>query len=185
MGSNRVVLLTSLRSSAPNQLLSYKQIAAIGRLFVAFTSHPQTIEKTATSTHFLAPLRHPSPLSPVFATLTKTWGWGQGALPIPGLLPLPTNALRGVAPCIASFFCPNFQHSTFDFQPLSRNAVSLLLYFAASLSPPSTPNVRTSQGMMTCRKMTGSGQTFTWRPRWPPWGLIQASFGTSPLLRSR
>ena len=41
-------------------------------------------------------------------------------------------------------------------------------------------SVRTSQGMMTCRKMTGSGHTFTCLPRWPPWGLTQAVLGTSP-----
>jgi len=42
----------------------------------------------------------------------------------------------------------------------------------------------TSQGIMTCLNMRGSGHTPTWRPRWPPCGLIQASLGTSPLSRS-
>src|SRR6267154_2353629 len=49
----------------------------------------------------------------------------------------------------------------------------------------SGPNWRTSQGMITWRKIKGSGQTFTWRPRWPPCGLIHASLGTSPLFMIR
>jgi hypothetical protein len=48
-----------------------------------------------------------------------------------------------------------------------------------------TSSARTRYGIMTWWKMTGSGQTFAWRPIWPPCGLIHASFGTSPLLRIR
>src|SRR5260370_33333605 len=60
---------------------------------------------------------------------------------------------------------------------------SLLPYFAAPLLPASS--FLSKYGMITCRKITGSGHTFTCRPRCPPCGLIHASFGTSPLLRIR
>src|SRR5260370_22449221 len=62
---------------------------------------------------------------------------------------------------------------------LTRNAY--LFPSVASLLP--TPSFLTSHGIITCRKITGSGHTFTCRPRCPPCGLIHASFGTSPLLR--
>ena len=62
-------------------------------------------------------------------------------------------------------------------------SASLLLYFVASLLPVS--NFLTKYGIITCRKITGSGHTFTCRPRCPPCGLIHASLGTSPLLRSK
>jgi aerobic C4-dicarboxylate transport protein len=52
--------------------------------------------------------------------------------------------------------------------------------FAGSVS-----SVFTSQGIMTSLKMRGSGHTPTCLPRWPPRGLTQAVFGTSPLLMSR
>ena len=45
--------------------------------------------------------------------------------------------------------------------------------------------VLTSHGTITSLKMTGSGHTFTWRPRCPPCGLIHAVFGASPRLSSR
>src|SRR2546426_4529983 len=48
-----------------------------------------------------------------------------------------------------------------------------------------TLNARTSQGIMTWPKITGSGHTFTCRPRWPPCGLIHASLGTSPLFSNK
>src|SRR5260370_15421820 len=54
-------------------------------------------------------------------------------------------------------------------------------YFVASLLP--TSSFLTKYGIITCRKITGSGHTFTCRPRCPPCGLIHASFRTSPLLR--
>ncbi len=59
--------------------------------------------------------------------------------------------------------------------------------WAESIPYGRTPTsiVRTSQGIMTCLKMAGSGQTLTCLPRWPPWGLIHASLGTSPLSRSK
>src|SRR5260370_29890894 len=53
-------------------------------------------------------------------------------------------------------------------------------YFVASLLP--TSSFLTKYGIITCRKITGSSHTFTCRPRCPPYGLIHASFGTSPLL---
>src|SRR5260370_7241907 len=62
---------------------------------------------------------------------------------------------------------------------LTRNAY--LFPSVASLLP--TPSFLTSHGIITCRKITGSGHTFTCLPRCPPCGLIHASFGTSPLLR--
>jgi len=48
-----------------------------------------------------------------------------------------------------------------------------------------TASVCTSQGIITSLKMIGSGHTFTCRPRCPPWGLIHAVFGVSPLLIRR
>src|SRR5262249_46316026 len=44
---------------------------------------------------------------------------------------------------------------------------------------------RTIHGIRTLSKITGSGQTVGWRPKCPPCGLIQASFGASPLARRR
>jgi hypothetical protein len=64
---------------------------------------------------------------------------------------------------------------------LSPRLPPLSLYFAASLPP--TSSFLTNHGIITCRKITGSGHTFTCRPRCPPCGLIHASFGTSPVFR--
>ncbi len=63
----------------------------------------------------------------------------------------------------------------------TRHCYSLLPYFVASLLP--SPSFLSSHGVITSRKITGSGHTFTCRPRCPPCGLIQASFGTSPLFK--
>src|SRR6201989_842951 len=46
-------------------------------------------------------------------------------------------------------------------------------------------NALKSHGMITSLRIRGSGQTPTCRPKWPPLGLIHASLGVSPLLRSR
>src|SRR5437870_4298467 len=74
-------------------------------------------------------------------------------------------------------------------------AVALVLEFALFLSGRErchcgdsglvTLNALTSQGIMTWPKITGSGHTFTCRPKWPPCGLIHASFGTSPLFNNK
>src|SRR5229473_1553212 len=125
--------------------------------------------------------------------LQKTGGWGTQQclhkVPIhlaPSASPLrsaftPTGSGRlRVIPLSSA---PNFQLLTFNFQPVL--LLSLPLHILASLLPPSTSSFLTSHGIITCRKITGSGHTFTCRPRCPPCGLIHASFGTSPLLSSR
>jgi hypothetical protein len=43
----------------------------------------------------------------------------------------------------------------------------------------------TIHGIITSRNITGSGQTPFCRPRWPPWGFIQAVLGKSPALSRR
>jgi len=98
----------------------------------------------------------------------------RSALFFPFLLALSARLLRsaftptgsGRLRVILFSSAPNFQPSTVNFQP-----------------PPSTPSFLTKYGIITCRNITGSGHTFTCRPRCPPCGLIQASLGTSPLLR--
>src|SRR6266481_4742654 len=95
------------------------------------------------------------------------------------------NDLRETSAFSASlrypFLPPNLQPSTFNPQPLARNILTSLhpCVLASSLHIELSHEPRN----ITCRKITGSGHTFTCRPRCPPCGLIQASFGTSPLLR--
>src|SRR5713226_4222008 len=117
--------------------------------------------------------------------LQKTGGWGtqQCLHKVPIYLAPSASPLRSAFTptgsgrlCVIFFFSPNLR-------PLA--LVSLPLYILASLPPPSTSSFLTSHGIITCRKITGSGHTFTCLPRCPPCGLIHASFGTSPLLSSR
>src|SRR6266851_8865005 len=114
--------------------------------------------------------------------LQKTGGWGtlQCLHKVPIYLAPSASPLRSRRLCVILFFsAPNLHLLTFNYQPLL--LLSLPLYFVASLLP--TSSFLTSHGIITCRKITGSGHTFTCRPRCPPCGLIHASFGTSPLLR--
>jgi len=74
MGARQAVLLTPSKSSGSTQLLFYKQSPSVSPLFVTLTSRPQLTEKTATLSLFLATLTASSPVTPVFATLTKTAG---------------------------------------------------------------------------------------------------------------
>src|SRR6266436_8071915 len=97
------------------------------------------------------------------------------------------NDLRETSAFSTSLRYPFFPR-TFNLQLLTLNlllVISLRPYILASLPPASTSSFLTSHGIITCRKITGSGHTFTCRPRCPPCGLIHASFGTSPLLRIR
>jgi len=74
MLARRAVLLTPSRSFHPTQLLSYKQHASVSPLFAILTGRPQITENTATLSLFLATLTASAPVTPVFATLTKTAG---------------------------------------------------------------------------------------------------------------
>src|SRR5712664_3626926 len=74
MPSRAAVLLTPSESIRPPSLPFYKHRASISPLFAALTSRPQIIENALTLSPFLATHTDLSPVSPVFATHTKTTG---------------------------------------------------------------------------------------------------------------
>src|SRR6266850_84013 len=74
MLSRAAVLLTPSDSIRPPSLPFYKHRASISPLFATLRSHPQIIESTSTLSPFLATQTDLSPVSPVFATHTKTTG---------------------------------------------------------------------------------------------------------------
>jgi hypothetical protein len=73
MTSCQAVLLTPSKCAVLGPLPFYKQISPF---FAALTNHSQLTENTTTLSLFLATLTDSAPVSPVFATHTKTWGGG-------------------------------------------------------------------------------------------------------------
>ena len=74
MPSRAAVLLTPLESLHSPPLPFYKHPAPISPLFATLRSRPQITENTDTLSPFLAAHTDFSPVSPVFATHTKTAG---------------------------------------------------------------------------------------------------------------
>src|SRR5882724_11398657 len=72
MPSRAAVLLTPLEFSDSRSLPFYKHRARISPLFATLTSRPQIIENALTLSPFLATHTDFTPVSPVFATHTKT-----------------------------------------------------------------------------------------------------------------
>src|SRR5882724_10622048 len=74
MLSRAAVLLTPSDSIRPPSLPFFKHRASISPFFATLTSRPQIIENALTLSPFLATHTDLSPVSPVFATHTKTTG---------------------------------------------------------------------------------------------------------------
>src|SRR6266403_2115993 len=74
MLSRAAFLLTPSDSIRPSSLPFYKHRASISPLFATLRSRPQIIENALTLSPFLATHTDLSPVSPVFATHTKTTG---------------------------------------------------------------------------------------------------------------
>ena len=81
MVARHAVLLTPTKSSCPTQLPFYKQNASVSPLFAILTSPPQLAENTTTLSPFLATHTAPVPVTPLFATLTKTAGVAHPLFP--------------------------------------------------------------------------------------------------------
>src|SRR5271168_1881302 len=124
MGARQAVLPIPSKPSGPTQLLFYKQNASVSPLFAALTSRPQPAENTATLSPLLATLTTSLPVTPVFATLTKTAGVSLPLFPFwkspratrfprpsPARSPLPlcfhtlTNSLAGLKFTTPLFSC--------------------------------------------------------------------------------
>jgi len=81
MVARHAVLLTPTKSSCPTQLPFYKQNASVSPLFAILTSPPLLAENTTTLSPFLATHTAPVPVTPLFATLTKTAGVAHPLFP--------------------------------------------------------------------------------------------------------
>src|SRR5882724_13142117 len=101
MLARQVVLLTSSRSAHPNQLLFYKQGATLSPLFATLTDNPQLSENKATLSPFLATHMDVPPVSPVFATHTKTTGVYTNSSYFGACRVQP----RGIRYCSSRFLC--------------------------------------------------------------------------------
>ena len=74
MGARQAVLLTPSKSAYPYQLPFHKHLASVSLLFATLTSHSQITENRATLSLLFATHTGCVPVSPVFATHTKTTG---------------------------------------------------------------------------------------------------------------
>jgi hypothetical protein len=81
MRPRRAVPLTPLKSRGLTRLLSCKQIASVSPFFAALTNRSQIAENTATLSLLASTLTGFAPLSPAFATHTKTTGGGGVSFP--------------------------------------------------------------------------------------------------------
>jgi hypothetical protein len=133
----------------------------------------------------------PYPVTPVFATLTKTAGVYTNNSRFSSPRAISAKGTRDVISPITFLLRPESEIPTGSARSKVPRRFSLILFFSSNPQTFKPSNVQpfpassflTSHGIITCRKITGSGQTFTCRPRCPPCGLIQASFGTSPLFK--